>query len=164
MAFTRRAWQAAGGFPEQLYAGEDVSFSLAVTRQGIAGRLVPEAAVFWRPHQKLEGTARAYARYARGDVRGGLLARHVIRALALVLAPWLLLRGRRCARLAVLLAAAAYFALPWRRARAAGMPAHDYLWRIPSVVLVRDVATTVGAAQGLADELAGRPQPSPESR
>ena len=151
MAFTKRAWRAVGGFPEQLYAGEDVSFSRAMGREGIAGRLVPEAAVLWRPHPTLRGTARAYVRYARGDVRGGLLARHVIRALALVVAPWLLLRGGRGTRLLVLLAAAAYFALPVRRARAAGMAAHEYLWLIPGVVLVRDVATTIGAAQGIAD-------------
>jgi hypothetical protein len=164
MAFTKRAWRAAGGFPEWLYAGEDVSFSRAMDQEGVAGRLVPGAAVLWRPHPTLPGTARAYARYARGDVRGGLLARHVIRALALMVAPWLLLRGGRPTRLLVLLAAGAYFALPLRRARAAGMPAHEYLWLVPGVVLVRDAATTVGAAQGLADEMAGRPQPSPPSR
>ena len=88
----------------------------------------------------------------------------MIRALALVVAPWLLLRGGRVTRLLVLLAAAAYFALPLRRARAAGMAAHEYLWLIPGVVLVRDVATTVGAAQGIADEMAGRSQPSPPIR
>src|SRR3954453_440404 len=47
MAFTRAAWRAGGTFPEDLYAGEDVSFSSAVVAAGVPGRLAPGAEGRW---------------------------------------------------------------------------------------------------------------------
>jgi glycosyltransferase involved in cell wall biosynthesis len=164
MAFTKRVWRLAGGFPEHLYAGEDVAFSRAVARRAKEGLLVPGAAVVWRPHRSLAQTMRVYARYARGDVRGGHLLRHAVRAAALFVVPRLLRRGNRRVQLGVLLAGAAYTALPLRRAHAAGVPTREYLWLVPSVILIRDLATSVGAARGLLDSLGGRPQPSPTTK
>jgi hypothetical protein len=41
------------------------------------------------------------------------------------------------------------------------MPWHEYAWRVPLLVALKDVANLAGAAVGLIDELLGRRQPRP---
>ena len=116
MAFHRDAWEAVGGFPEHLYAGEDVSFSAAMCEHVDRAVLEPGAVVAWRPHQTWLATARVYCRYARGGirtlpgrhqlVRGGMLLGMIALIVALIVLtpPWeicllvvavLILPGRR---------------------------------------------------------------------
>jgi glycosyltransferase involved in cell wall biosynthesis len=162
MAFTRAAWRAAGGFPEDLYAGEDVAFSAAVVDAGTAARLVPEAEVAWRPRPTWRANARMYRTYARGDVRRGSRRRHIARAATWAIAPVVAAAGPRSARVAVAAGAAAYLALPARRARHDRLPVLEW-WRLPLLVAMKDLSQCAGAAQGLFDEVRGRPQPSPGS-
>ncbi|HEY6780277.1 MAG TPA: glycosyltransferase, partial [Thermoleophilaceae bacterium] len=131
MAFSKRAWEAAGGFPEDLYAGEDVAFSQDIVGAGFEARLVPGAAVRWRPRATWSSNSRMYRSYARGNVRvGGDAKRHLIRLATWLGGPLLLAHGGRLGRLAALLGAGAYVSLPLRRARRTGMPASEW-WRIP---------------------------------
>ncbi len=95
MAFSYGAWKNAGGFPEHVYAGEDVSFSSAVLSRGYRGRLVPGAAVSWRPRGTWRANARMYMAYARGDIRTGNPLRHVGRTIASSAAPLIALRVER---------------------------------------------------------------------
>jgi glycosyltransferase involved in cell wall biosynthesis len=160
MAFTRGAWEAAGGFPEDLYAGEDVAFSSAVVDGGANARLVPAAEVAWRPRPTWRANARMYRTYARGDVRRGSRKRHALRALAWAAAPAVAAKGPRLARAAVGLGAAAYFLLPALRAHRERLPVREW-WRLPLLIAMKDISQCAGAAQGVIDESRGRAQPSP---
>lgn len=159
MAFTRRAWELAGGFPEHLFAGEDVAFSAAAAA-AVPSALVPAAEVTWRPRPTWAANARMYAVYARGDVRQGSPNRHLARAGAYLGGAAAMLRGGPAVRALALAGAAAYLGLPARRARADGLPPADW-WRLPLVVAMKDLSQVTGAVQGLADAAAGRPQPRP---
>jgi len=160
MAFTRAAWRAGGTFPEDLYAGEDVSFSSAVVAAGVPARLVREAEVAWRPRTTWAANARMYVIYARGDVRRGRQKRYAARAGAWATGTAIALAGSRSARVVAGVGALAYLGLPLARARRAGMPPGEW-WRIPLVVAMKDLAQCAGAAQGLLDAARGRAQPSP---
>jgi glycosyltransferase involved in cell wall biosynthesis len=164
IAFSKRAWEAAGGFPEDLYAGEDVAFSLAIVAAGFEAQLVPEAAVLWRPRSGWASNARMYRSYARGNVRvGGDAKRHLIRLATWVGGSLLATRGGKLAHLLVLLGAGAYTSLPLRRARRTHMPPREW-WRIPLVIALKDLSQLAGAAQGLSDRARGRRQPTPQRR
>ena len=65
-------------------------------------------------------------------------------------------RGGWAARLGLGLGAASYIALPVRRARAAGYPLRHW-WRIPLVVVLKDVSQIVGAVVGVLDAIRARP-------
>jgi glycosyltransferase involved in cell wall biosynthesis len=164
MAFSKQAWEAAGGFPEDLYAGEDVAFSLAIVDAGFEARLVPEAAVRWRPRQTWSSNARMYRSYARGNVRvGGDAKRHLIRLGTWLGGPPLVIGGGRLGRLLALLGAGAYVSLPLRRARQLGMAPREW-WRIPAAIALKDLSQLAGAGQGLVDRARGVGQPTPERR
>lgn len=164
MAFSKQAWEAAGGFPEDLYAGEDVAFSQDVVGAGYEARLVPDAAVRWRPRATWSSNSRMYRSYARGNVRvGGDAKRHLIRLATWIGGPLLLTRGGRLGRLLALLGAGAYVSLPLRRARRAGMPASEW-WRIPVAIAMKDLSQLAGAGEGLVDRARGIRQPTPERR
>jgi glycosyltransferase involved in cell wall biosynthesis len=160
IAFSVDLWRAVGGFPEHLYAGEDPAFSLAAIERGFTVRLVPDAAVHWRPRATWRANARMYRAYARGSVRAGSPVRHAARGVAWSLAPVLMARGGRTSRLGVGAGALAYLWLPLRRARRTGMPVRQW-WRIPLVMALKDLSQVAGAVLGLLDAGAGRSQPAP---
>jgi glycosyltransferase involved in cell wall biosynthesis len=171
MAFTKSGWAAVGGFPENLYAGEDVTFSRAMTRYADRAVLAPEAVVAWRPHRTWLETAQTYRRYARGDVRLPPRHLHLVRAagpVGLIVGVLAMisvgLPGYLILTLALALTfmlAALYLALPFRRARASGLSSRKYAWRIPLIVVVKDASSLIGAIGGIWDMLRRRPQPSP---
>ena len=161
MAFTKRAWDGAGGFPTQLYAGEDVAFSRAVHEAGCATALVPDAAVLWRPRGGWLKTARMYFSYARGDIRTPPRRAHLVRAAGLVLAVALIALLGPLALIPVALGLALYLAHPLWRAVRSPMPWHEYVLRVPLLVAVKDLANLSGAAVGLIDMALGRRQPRP---
>ena len=158
MAFTRAAWEAAGGFPEQLYAGEDVAFSAAVLAAGLRGELVGGAVVDWRPRPTWRANARMYVIYARGDVRQGNSARHLIRAATWLALPFL--ARSQVGRAAIAVWALGYSAVPIARARRRGN-GPGVVCRIPLAIALKDLSQITGAALGLADALRSAPQPNP---
>ena len=160
MAFSRRAWEAVGGFPEHQYAGEDLAFAAAVLDHGYRARLAPEAKVHWCPPATWRANALMFFRYCRGDVRSKGRSRHAARIVAWTITPLVFIHGRRRGRLAVCLGGLAYIGLPLERARRAGIPVSDW-WRIPVAVAVKDVAQVAGALRGSVDALQGIPQPTP---
>jgi glycosyltransferase involved in cell wall biosynthesis len=147
VAFTRAAWTAAGGFPEDLATGEDVAFGLAVARHG-ACVAVPDAVVGWKQRDGLAATWRMYRGYGRASTADPrMLARDAVRGAAYLLAPALASRpgGRR------LLAAGtvAYLSLPAvRAARAHAAPAAVAL--LPVALATKDLGKMAGALEGLA--------------
>jgi cellulose synthase/poly-beta-1,6-N-acetylglucosamine synthase-like glycosyltransferase len=163
MGFTRAAWATAGGFSEDLFAGEDVNFSSTVVSSGLRAQLVPAAEVAWRPRLTWRENAVMYRTYARGDVRRGRRGRHLVRGLGWTTAPAVAIAGTRAARVAVWVAVAAYVGLPVARALRVGLPAREW-WRLPLLVAMKDLAQCVGAAEGLGDAVHGRAQPVPKRR
>jgi len=71
VAFTKAAWQEAGGYPEWLDYCEDLLFDFAINDQE-SDRLSafawsPNALVYFRPRENLTAFWRQYYQYARGD-------------------------------------------------------------------------------------------------
>jgi cellulose synthase/poly-beta-1,6-N-acetylglucosamine synthase-like glycosyltransferase len=163
MGFRRAAWATAGGFREDLYAGEDVNFSSTVVSSGLRVQLVPAAEVTWRPRMTWRANARMYRTYARGDVRRGRRGRHLVRALGWTTAPAVAIAGPRLARVIVGGAVIAYVGLPTARAVKVGLPAREW-WRLPLLVAMKDLAQCVGAVEGVGDALQRRAQPAPRRR
>jgi hypothetical protein len=163
MAFSRTAWRAVGGFPERVYAGEDVAFSSAVVRAGFTGVLVPEAAVRWRPRSGWRSNARMYVTYARGSIRGDGRRRNLVRLAAYAGGGALAVTGGFAGRVALAGGFAAYVGLPLGRARRASILTECW-WRIPAVIVMKDLAQLCGAALGTRDALLNRAQPVPAER
>jgi Glycosyl transferase family 2 len=158
MAVTVEAWQAVGGFPEALYAAEDVTFGRAIAESGRRCVLSVDAEVGWLPRPSLRATGKMYFSYGFWDGRSGdpgLVGHDLVRALTYLVAPYLLSRGRRATRVAVVAAAAVYLSLP--AARALRQPARiAVLMRVPVALGLMDLAKALGCLRGLAD--ARRPQ------
>lgn len=162
VAFSRSAWEQAGGYPEWLDYCEDLVFDLRLKQAGCRFAWAPKALVWFRPRSNAWGFLLQYFRYARGDGKALLWTRrHAVRygvyigtALALgasqshplVLAA-LTLGGLACCSRPVqrLIRAPAPAAARWR-----ALP-----W-IPVIRLVGDVAKMLGYPVGLLWRLAHR--------
>jgi glycosyltransferase involved in cell wall biosynthesis len=80
VAFLKRAWSAAGGYPEWLDYCEDLVFDFRLLAVAGPATFAPAARVHFRPRPTLAAFARQYYRYARGDGKANLWpARHAIR-------------------------------------------------------------------------------------
>ncbi len=80
VAFTRSAWQAAGGYPEWIDYCEDLIFDLRVRAACGPFGWAPGALAHFRPRGSLRGYFKQYYRYARGDGKADLWRkRHAIR-------------------------------------------------------------------------------------
>jgi glycosyltransferase involved in cell wall biosynthesis len=162
VAFSKSVWQGVGGFPEDVYAGEDRAFTSAVVGAGFRVARSPGAVVNWGPPATWAGNAKMFFTYSRGDIRFPGRSRHAARVAAWALAAALMRRGWR-ARCLLVAGGAAYIALPVHRARQGNLPVR-YWWRIPVVVALKDLAQMAGASRGLIDAARGVPQPPPARR
>jgi hypothetical protein len=80
VAFTRLAWQAAGGYPEWLDYSEDLVFDLILRELRHPFGWAPGAVAHFRPRGTLAAFFRQYYRYARGDGKADLWRRrHAVR-------------------------------------------------------------------------------------
>jgi len=86
VAFRRRAWEAAGGYPEHAWHNEDTPFDLALKASGARFVFAPAALVRWRPQSSLRGLYTQFRRYARGDGEECLWFSHYAKAYLLALA------------------------------------------------------------------------------
>lgn len=119
VAFTRRAWAEAGGYPEWLDYCEDLIFDLNLKEKGFVFAWQPSALALFAPRRSLKAFWQQYYRYARGDGKAALfLKRHLLRYITYgVAAPVGLLGLRRYPWLGLVLAVAglAYLRQPYRR-------------------------------------------------
>ena len=73
IAFTKDAWQRAGGYPEWLtLTGEDTYFAMELKRTTIYWAFVPEAIVYWEAPQILWDRWRKAYRWSIGDGEVGM--------------------------------------------------------------------------------------------
>jgi glycosyltransferase involved in cell wall biosynthesis len=157
VAFTKQAWQLAGGYPEWLDYCEDLLFDFALEDEGCRQAWAPDAIVHFRPRSSAGAFGLQYYRYARGDGKADLWRkRHVIRyatylglPVGLLLSrrwPWLLAPGA--------LVAGLYLRRPYQRLR----PQFESLDRrgqlaavawVPLIRLIGDLAKMAGYPVGL---------------
>lgn len=151
LAFSRAAWHAVGGFPEDLRTAEDVRFGTQVIEAGLPALLSADAEVAWTQRPTLRATARMYYRYGLGDAAAGdtrMIVRNLVRAAGYVCAPALVVFGGWAGTAAVALGAAVYLWLPIARVRRRRLsPA--IVAAIPIALAVKDGAKAVGCIHGL---------------
>ena len=159
VAFTKKAWEAVGGYPEWLDFCEDLIFDLRLREQFSPFGFAPEAVVYFRPRSSLGSFFKQYYRYARGDGKADLWRkRHLIRYLAYLvglpvliilgwyISPWLALAGFG-------LALVGHTYTPYKRLSAWSGILNGWqrlasvLW-VPVIRLVGDVAKMIGYPAG----------------
>ena len=87
VAFTKEAWDAAGGYPEWIDYCEDLIFDFRL--RDVAGPFAwaPEAVAHFRPRGSLKAFFKQYYRYARGDGKADLWRKkHLIRYVTYLIA------------------------------------------------------------------------------
>ncbi len=158
VAFRKRAWAAAGGYPAWLDYCEDLIFDFRLRDVGGPYGWAPGAVAHFRPRGSLQAFFKQYYRYARGDGKADLWRkRHAVRyATYLVGLPGLLLLLSRRPGLAVaglLAGGALYCRAPYRRL-AGRLPnlgpagRAEALALVPVIRVVGDVAKMLGYPVG----------------
>jgi glycosyltransferase involved in cell wall biosynthesis len=141
IAFRKELWKRVGGFPEDIYLGEDTVFDLKV-RALVTPAFAERAKAFYRPRHTLSSALGQMARYALSDgiagVRPARLLRNLGRCVLEIVAVALL--GRTIIPLCCVFALEVYFAfrLDWRDLRGASARALAarmlFSWLVPWVV------------------------------
>jgi glycosyltransferase involved in cell wall biosynthesis len=158
VAFTRQAYQAAGGYPEWLDYCEDLIFDLRLRDEVGQFAWAPKAVAHFRPRSTAKAFARQYYRYARGDGKADLWRkRHLIRyvtylvglpamlLLSILHKPWWLL--------GLLAGAVGYCRTPYRRLarRLPDLPPSERaraIMLLPAIRGLGDVAKMAGYPAG----------------
>lgn len=158
VAFTRQAYEAAGGYPEWLDYCEDLVFDLRLRDALGQFAWAPRAIAHFQPRGTAKAFAKQYYRYARGDGKADLWRkRHAVRYVTyLVALPALLLLSlfhRPWWLVALAGGAVAYCKTPYRRLgkRLPDLPARERGQAILLVPLIRglgDVAKMAGYPAG----------------
>lgn len=157
VAYTRAAWESAGGYPEWLDYGEDVVFDRKLRAAGRRFAWEPGALVYYRPRTSIPAFFRQYYLYARGDGKANLWPRrHAIRYATYIVAALALGLGFCYKRtwIGVGFFASLYLYRPYRRiARVWGLvPPGERplaLILVPLLRFVGDVAKMLGYPVGV---------------
>ena len=156
VAFTRQAWQLAGGYPEWLDYCEDLLFDFALEDEGCRQAWAPDAVAHFRPRSSPRAFWLQYYRYARGDGKADLWRRrHLIRYTAYLGLPVGLLLARRWPWLLGpgILVAGMYVRRPYLRLypQLAALDRREQLaalaW-VPLIRLIGDLAKMAGYPAG----------------
>lgn len=75
IAFRKKAWKAVGGYPENLYTGEDTLFDLRLKEKGFKFKLQRSAFVYWRGRKTIKKFIKQFWLYGKGDGEAGNLRR-----------------------------------------------------------------------------------------
>jgi len=65
--FSKKAWERAGGYPENLYTAEDTLFNLNLKKTGSKYMIARNAIVNWRMRSSLKKLFRQFYLYGKGD-------------------------------------------------------------------------------------------------
>lgn len=66
-AYRKKAWEAVGGYPEELYTAEDSLFNYRIKKAGFKYRIARDARSYWKPRTNLKKLYTQYFRYAKGN-------------------------------------------------------------------------------------------------
>jgi glycosyltransferase involved in cell wall biosynthesis len=165
VAFSREAWDSAGGYPEWLDVGEDMYFNHRLVEAGLTPALALAAVAYFRVRPTLGATWTRFARYAEGDAIGRMYPeRHLIRFAAYGIGLAALRSSRPWLVAPAALGAVVYAARPIRRAwrrlppgSAAGLV--GALAAVPALMAVVDGAKMWGYLRGLVRRPRGPSRP-----
>ena len=151
LAFTRQAFEVAGGFRSDLLTAEDEAFVRDAVSGGARAVLLPEAAVTWAQRDTARLAFRQFRGYGRGAVAGGSPAQakvDLVRAGGYVVMGLLpLFGGRRGAAISAGLAAG-LLAMPLARVLERGAtPGAVAL--LPAAQLTKDLGKLTGVLDAL---------------
>lgn len=149
LAFTREAWEQAGGFPEHLGWQEDGNFGRAVSHHAEC-LVTVDAGMTWHQRGSLRGTYLMYRRYGFSGAQSGdrtLMGRDLLRGAAYVAAPLALIAARRRALPLAAAGLVVYTSLPLRRLQRRRGTLRAALL-VPVAMMVKDVAKVHGALEG----------------
>jgi len=155
IAFVRSSWDAVGGYPEWLQAGQDKVFAVTLRQANVVPRFVPEAIVEWNPRQTLSGYLAGSYQEARAVGAARIMDRaSMLRCLSYLSAAGALVVFRHSALIKLSLLVAAFIRL---RPHLLGVwltrgDNPDRLWHravsTTVVVLVGDVVKVAGYQRG----------------
>lgn len=75
IAFRKKVWEVVGGYPENLYTGEDTLFDLKLKEKGFNFKLQKSALVYWRGRNTIKKFVKQFYLYGKGDGEAGNLRR-----------------------------------------------------------------------------------------
>jgi cellulose synthase/poly-beta-1,6-N-acetylglucosamine synthase-like glycosyltransferase len=157
LAYRKRAWKAAGGFPARLSHAEDTFFALCLRESGAVIEPAPRALVHWRPRPGPRGFVKQIYRYAKGDGTAGIFPGYYAKKMGIAGAGILLVCFLPAEPLLALplafLAGAALFLL-WRRVPGHLRGALVFLLLLP-VAGLHLAAQCTGYAAGLVRRMRG---------
>ncbi|MFB6208872.1 MAG: glycosyltransferase [Candidatus Nanohaloarchaea archaeon] len=89
VGFSIEAWEDAGGYPEDLYTGEDSKFNAKIMSSGYESVIAEDAMVYWKMRSSWKDLYRQFYRYGEGDAIGGNLFTHPSQKLGISKNVWL---------------------------------------------------------------------------
>ncbi|PIY80907.1 MAG: hypothetical protein COY80_00640 [Candidatus Pacebacteria bacterium CG_4_10_14_0_8_um_filter_42_14] len=78
MLLSKKVWEKIGGFDEKLSDNEDYAFARKIKRSDIKIAFAEKAIVFWKPRSNISSFFKMIFRFARGDIKAGILRPKVI--------------------------------------------------------------------------------------
>jgi glycosyltransferase involved in cell wall biosynthesis len=93
VGFSKQAWEDAGGYPEDLYTGEDSKFNAQVMAAGYEPAIAADAFVYWRMRPTWKDFFDQFYTYGEGDAKGGNLFTHPSQKLGVSKNVWLKLQS-----------------------------------------------------------------------
>lgn len=76
VGFTREVWEEVGGYPEELYTGEDAKFNAEILSKGYDQGVAEDAWVEWKMRPTWKSLWNQFKTYGEGDAKGGNLFTH----------------------------------------------------------------------------------------
>ncbi len=151
MLILKSAWLAAGKFDVSLSDNEDYAFAHALVRAQQQITFAREAVVVWQPRNSLRAFAWMIFRFARGDVRAGIIRPKVLLIFARYLiggagAIWLIDWAGLSVTLWVSAVAITMYML-WAIKKNLRYVPRGWLW-LPVLQIVSDVAVMLGSLAG----------------
>ena len=151
IAFKKEAWEKVGGYPEHTSYNEDTPFDLSLKEAGFQFVFAPKAIVYWRPRSDLRGFFKQYYNYAIGDGIDLIHTPNYFRKILFYLFLFLLLIFTLVEPVLFLFLTAILFLYWLRRSRhmwKKKLPL-KWLFYVPSVIAVKDLADIFGFVRGI---------------
>lgn len=73
IAFRKKVWKVVGGYPENIYTGEDTLFDLKLKEKGFKFKLQKSAFVYWQGRNTIKKFIKQFWLYGKGDGEAGNL-------------------------------------------------------------------------------------------
>ncbi len=76
VGFAKKVWEDVGGYPEELYTGEDSKFNAKILSSGYEQTAAEDAMVYWKMRPTWKDLYKQFYTYGEGDAKGGNLFTH----------------------------------------------------------------------------------------